>query len=50
LAGGAHPDDVFPPAPGPACSWCDFRRHCPEGQAGSVTRDSWGGLAEPNAE
>jgi hypothetical protein len=48
LAAGAHPDEVFPPAPSPACSWCDVRRHCAEGQQASITRPSWGGLAEPD--
>jgi RecB family exonuclease len=45
LAAGADPDDVFPPAPGPNCSWCDFRRHCPEGRAVSKDHDPWAGLA-----
>src|SRR5207245_6971320 len=27
-AGGL--DEVFPPNPGPACGWCDYRGHCPE--------------------
>ena len=47
-----HPDDVFPPAPSPACSWCDFRAHCPEGQAASPVRHwSLGGArrAEPRS-
>jgi putative RecB family exonuclease len=47
LASGADADDVFPPAPGPGCSWCDFRGHCPEGQAASVQRDPWAALASP---
>jgi putative RecB family exonuclease len=46
LAAGAHPDEVFAPAPGPSCSWCDFRRHCPEGQLASIERTSWSGLDE----
>jgi hypothetical protein len=46
LAAGAHRDDVFPPRTGPGCSWCDYRRHCPEGQAASLDRPSWDGLAE----
>ena len=46
LAAGAHTDDVFPPRPGPACSWCDVRRHCPQGQAASMTREPWAGLAD----
>ena len=45
LAAGAGPDEVFPPRPGPACSWCDYRRHCPEGQAASPERHPWDGLA-----
>ncbi|MBX6383395.1 MAG: PD-(D/E)XK nuclease family protein [Microbispora sp.] len=39
-------DRLFPPEPGPACSWCDFRRHCPEGRAASPDRLPWDGLAE----
>jgi hypothetical protein len=44
VAGGAEPEQVFAPVPGPGCSWCDFRRHCPEGQAASRPRASWDGL------
>ena len=47
LESGAHVDEVFPPNPGPACSWCDFRRHCSEGQAASQQRASWDALVEP---
>ena len=39
-------DEVFPPRPGPACGWCDYLRHCPEGQAAAVSRRPWDGLAE----
>ncbi|MCK2213020.1 PD-(D/E)XK nuclease family protein [Actinomadura sp. ATCC 31491] len=39
-------DALFPPNPGPICSWCDFRRHCPEGQAAAPDRNPWDGLAE----
>jgi RecB family exonuclease len=39
-------DEVFPPRPGPACGWCDYLRHCPEGQAAAVPRRPWDGLAE----
>ena len=46
LAAGADADDVFPPAPTPSCAWCDFRRHCPEGQAASPDLDAWAGLAQ----
>lgn len=38
-------DRLFPPSPGPICSWCDFRRHCPEGRAASPDRLPWDGLA-----
>lgn len=44
VAGGADPVLVFPPAPGPSCSWCDFRRLCPEGLAVSRHRSSSDGL------
>ncbi len=46
LASGAPADDVFPPAPGPGCSWCDFRRHCPEGRAASGDREPWAALGD----
>jgi hypothetical protein len=49
LAAGAHPDEVFPPAPGPGCRWCDFRQHCPEGRMGSPQLDPWAGLADLDA-
>jgi putative RecB family exonuclease len=39
-------DEVFPPRPGPGCGWCDYLRHCPEGQAAAVTHRSWDGLAD----
>ena len=39
-------DAVFPPVPGPACSWCDFRRHCPEGKDASKDIEPWAGLAD----
>lgn len=45
LAAGADPDEVFPPAPGPNCAWCDFRKHCPEGRAVSKELQPWAGLA-----
>jgi hypothetical protein len=39
-------DEVFPPRTSPGCGWCDFLRHCPEGQAAAVSRRPWDGLAE----
>ncbi|MFC4532459.1 RecB family exonuclease [Sphaerisporangium dianthi] len=38
-------DASFPPRPGPVCSWCDYRRHCPEGQAAGSSRQPWDALA-----
>jgi putative RecB family exonuclease len=46
LDSGAAADEVFPPVTSSSCSWCDFRRHCPEGQAASPDRSSWDALAE----
>ncbi|WP_052423603.1 RecB family exonuclease [Nonomuraea candida] len=42
----AEIDELFAPSPGPICSWCDFRRHCPEGRAAGPDRQPWDGLAE----
>ena len=39
-------DEVFPPRPSPACGWCDYLRHCAEGQAAAVSRRPCDGLAE----
>ena len=39
-------DAMFPANPGPICGWCDFRRHCPEGQAAAPERRPWDALAE----
>ena len=46
---GADPDEVFEPVTGPGCSWCDYRRLCPAGQAASRPRESWAGLGELDA-
>ena len=46
VATGTAPDEVFPPAPGRQCAWCDFRRHCPEGRAAAPERAPWAGLAD----
>ncbi|HEX9066486.1 MAG TPA: PD-(D/E)XK nuclease family protein [Streptosporangiaceae bacterium] len=42
---GGRGDEVFPPAPGIGCGWCDFRGQCPQGQAASPARRPWDGLA-----
>ncbi len=41
----AEMDGVFPPRPGPACGWCDYRAQCPEGAAAAAARQPWDGLA-----
>ena len=38
-------DSVFPPRPSPSCGWCDYLRHCPEGQTAAIRRRPWDGLA-----
>jgi RecB family exonuclease len=45
LNAGGDPEILFPPSPSRACSWCDFRRHCPEGRASAPTLDPWALLA-----
>ena len=37
-------DEVFPPSPSPACGWCDYLRHCPEGTLAAVQRRPWDAL------
>jgi RecB family exonuclease len=49
LAAG-ETDSVFPPRPGPACSWCDYRAHCQEGASASPARRSWEGLAQEDPQ
>ncbi|RCG18685.1 PD-(D/E)XK nuclease family protein [Sphaerisporangium album] len=39
-------DASLPPKPGPMCSWCDYRRHCPEGQAAGTPHQPWDGLPD----
>lgn len=34
----------FRPKPSALCSWCDFRAHCPEGQAMGPEKSDWEGL------
>ena len=52
MRGGLKPDkidEVFPPVPSPGCGWCDFLRHCPEGQAMASARKPWDALADLSA-
>lgn len=44
-AGYAKGEELFPPNPGPGCSFCDFRRSCPEGRAASEERPPWNALS-----
>lgn len=37
-------DSVFPPRPSTRCGWCDYLRHCPEGDAAAIARRPWDGL------
>lgn len=46
VAAGGPPDEVFPALPGPRCSWCGLRAHCPEGSAAAPSVEPWSGLAE----
>ena len=39
--------DRFPPRPSALCTWCDFRAHCPAGQAMGPEKSDWAGLDEP---
>jgi RecB family exonuclease len=39
-------DEVFPPRPSNLCAWCDFSRHCPEGQQAAARKEPWAALAE----
>ena len=46
FAAGDTGDAVFPPRTSRSCSWCDWRRHCPEGQAAAPEIEPWSSLAE----
>ncbi len=47
VAAGASADEVYAPAPGPHCSWCDFRRLCPTGQQAAPAKAPWDALPDP---
>lgn len=38
---------AFPPRPSALCRWCDYRQHCPQGQAMGPEKQSWAAL-EPH--
>ena len=37
---------LFAPRTSALCAWCDFRQHCPEGQAVGPEKSSWAALGE----
>jgi putative RecB family exonuclease len=41
LTAGGDAEVLFPPSPGPQCSWCDFRRHCAEGRQAAPDVEPW---------
>jgi putative RecB family exonuclease len=45
LNAGGDPDVLFPAQTGRQCSWCDFRRSCPEGQQAGPAAEPWAMLA-----
>ena len=45
LEAGGDPEILFPPRTGNQCTWCDFRRSCPEGQRAAPPLDPWALLA-----
>lgn len=47
---GRTGDADFPARASAACTWCDVRRHCPEGRAASVEAPPWAGLEHPAPE
>lgn len=40
---------AFPPQPSALCRWCDFREHCPEGQAVGAAALPWEALEPTSA-
>ena len=36
----------FPARVGPLCQWCDFRAHCPAGQAFGTEKSGWAALED----
>lgn len=44
FARGGDGSEVFPARTGPLCRWCDFRAHCPPGQAAGPEEPDWGAL------
>ena len=40
--------ECFPPRLSPLCRWCDYRAHCPPGQAVGPEHESWAALEAPS--
>ncbi len=40
---------LFPARVGPLCQWCDFRAHCPAGQAAGPEKSNWAALEDADA-
>jgi hypothetical protein len=52
VAAGTDRDEAIPTAPGPICSWCDWRKICPAGVQ-AVEREPWSSverLLTPDAD
>jgi RecB family exonuclease len=45
LAAGGDPEVLFPPRPSNRCSFCDMRRHCPQGREAAPELEPWALLA-----
>lgn len=39
-------DERFPPQTGALCAFCDFLKHCPEGQQAASPREPWSALPD----
>jgi RecB family exonuclease len=46
-AEGRTGDDAFGPRPSRLCTWCDFRRHCPQGRDAAPEIEPWAGVLPP---
>src|SRR5581483_845540 len=45
LKAGGDPEVLFPARTSPMCSYCDFRRSCPQGRAAAPDAQPWSLLA-----
>jgi RecB family exonuclease len=48
-AAGRTGDDTFPPTPSRLCTWCDFRRHCSQGQQAAPEAQPWAAVTRTGA-